>query len=149
MHKVARPLFALVTLLSIAMPARAVDDDSTRELRREIIKLHGDMRLSLANQQLLAENGEMVPLLSDSNDATILAALEIIRGTQIIQNDVRFEVPAVSIAAARNKIEIYKMLCISAGPHPDIFDQYCQAPPYQGLLQGYRHHLAKLSTPAQ
>ena len=141
MYKVTPLFILLISILSLSTPGYASDDD-TRELRREIMKLHGDIRMSSASQESLAQNMSLAPSLAKSDDATILAALELVRNpradsTLALNND--------DVAAARHKIEIYKMLCISAKPHPDIYAKFCETPPYQGLYNDYVKNFTKLS----
>lgn len=141
MYKIPLLFCVVVSGFTFATPTSAADDD-TRELRREIMKLHGDIRMSAASLELLAQNMALAPRLAKTDDATILAALEIIRNPRA---DATPSVMAQDIAAARHKIEIYKMLCASAKPHPAIYAKFCETPPYQNLYTDYEANFAKLS----
>lgn len=131
----------------IALSTNTLADGSeTRELRREIMKLHGDIRMSAAGQQLLAENTALAPRLAKSDNATILAALEVQRSEKVKSGSESLTVTADAIAVARHKIEIYKMLCMSAKQHPKIFGQYCAKPPYAELYKAYVKNAANLAS---
>ena len=131
----------------IALSTNSVADGSeTRELRREIMKLHGDIRMSAAGQQLLAEYTAVAPMLSKSDNATILAALEVQRSEKVKSGSEPLTVTADDISVARHKIEIYKMLCMSAKQHPRIFGKYCDKPPYAELYNAYVKNVANLAS---
>ncbi len=133
-------LFICITTL---IPQTLVADTGTRELRREIIKLHGDISMSAGNLLLLSQQHHLNRILSDSDDATVLAALEALNRNKFIPQDSGVQVGQNDIRTARNKIEIYKMLCMSAKSHEKIFSKYCSPPPFQDLYASYRQFAAK------
>ncbi len=145
MNKLTLLLCGLLGTIALSTSALA-DDSDTRELRREIMKLHGDIRMSAAGQQLLAENTSLAPQLSKSDNATILAALEGLRNEEVKLGNAPLIVTADAIAVARHKIEIYKMLCMSAKPHPKIFAKYCENPPYAEFYKSYVGNIASLAS---
>ena len=135
--------FTLLTCMATLSSQTLFADSDTRELRRELIKLHGDISMSAGSLLLLAQQNTLNPVLKNSNNATVLAALEVMNRTKFTGQESTLKIGPDNIRAARNKIEIYKMLCMSAKQHNKIFDKYCSPPPYNDLYTGYSAFAAK------
>lgn len=136
MFKNALLLSLVAAGIVLASPSHASDPD-TRELTREIMKLHGDIRMSAAQLLQLAQNTQLTRSLTNSDNATILAALESIKARGFSADAPAVVISEEDISSARHKIEIYKMLCYSAKEHAQIYTKYCAEPPYENLYSSY------------
>ena len=144
MNKFTLLLCAVLASITLSTPALAASA-GTKELKREIMKLYGDIRMSATGEQLLAENSTLAPMLSKSDNATILAALELQRSKKVSTGSELLSLSADDITVARHKIQIYEMLCMSAKQHPKIYGRYCEEPPYARLYTSYVKNAANLA----
>jgi hypothetical protein len=135
-------MFKILTHISIIMvlvaPSIATAASNERSsVRHRLSLLYSDIALSAASIVELAVHPVAKNLVIDSDDSTVLAALEKFRDRAVFMEGKSIELTADDVAAAQMKIEKYGNQCDIAESYTDIFERYCLHPPHVGLYQKY------------